>query len=312
MNEILLNVFYLVIFPGILFTAVIGLVATWIDRKVSAKVQWRKGPPFLQPFWDVIKLMGKEVIVPEGSRTTGFILFPLVGFIGAIIASMALWVANLYTGQGFVGDLIVVVYFLTLPSIAIIMGGSSSSNPVAAIGGSREIKLVLAYELPFVTAIAVTVFKFGTFSLAGIIQGQAETGPVLYSISGVLAFITALMATHAKQAFIPFDIAEAETEIMEGALLEYSGVVLGVVKLTQAVLMFVMPVFLITVFWGGIDTSSALGILYFILKYVLIIVIYILIKNTNPRVRVDQTLGFFWGPIMGLAILALILSFLGL
>ena len=310
MNEILLYVFYLLIFPGILFTTVIGLVSTWIDRKVSAKVQWRQGPPFFQPFWDVFKLMGKEVIIPEESKSTGFVLFPLVGFVGAMIASMSLWLANLYPGEGFIGDLIVVIYFLTLPSIAIIMGGFTSSNPVSAVGGSREIKLVLAYELPLITAVAVTIFKFGTFSLSGIIEGQAESGPVIYSVSGVIAFIVALVASHAKQAFIPFDIAEAETEIMEGAILEYSGVLLGVIKLTQAILMFIMPVFLITVFWGGIQTTIA-GIIYFILKYVLILVVYILIKNTNPRVRVDHTMRFFWGPIMGLAVLALILSFLG-
>ncbi|MFC1725890.1 respiratory chain complex I subunit 1 family protein [candidate division KSB1 bacterium] len=311
MKEILLYAFYLVIFPGILFTAVIGLVSTWVDRKVSAKVQWRQGPPFFQPFWDVLKLMGKQVIVPDESRSTGFLVFPLLGFIGAIIASMTLWLANLYPEQGFLGDLIVVVYFLTLPSIAIIMGGVSSSNPVAALGASREIKLVLAYELPFITAIAVAIYKFGTFSLTGIVNGQAETGAVIYSLSGVLAFITALLASHAKQAFIPFDMAEAECEIAEGAILEYSGVILGVIKLTQAILLFIMPVFLITVFWGGIEINVS-GILYFILKYVLILVVYILIKNTNPRVRIDHAMRFFWGPIMGLAVLSLILSFLGL
>jgi NADH-quinone oxidoreductase subunit H len=311
MKEILLYAFYLVIFPGILFTAVIGLVSTWIDRKVTAKVQWRQGPPFFQPFWDVLKLMGKQVIVPDESRSTGFLMFPLLGFIGAVIASMTLWLANLYPEQGFLGDLIVVLYFLTLPSIAIIMGGVSSSNPVAALGGSREIKLVLAYELPFITAIAVAIYKFGTFSLTGIVNGQAETGAVIYSLSGILAFITALLASHAKQAFIPFDMAEAECEIAEGAILEYSGVVLGVIKLTQAILLFTMPVFLITVFWGGIEITVS-GILYFILKYVLILVIYILIKNTNPRIRIDHAMRFFWGPIMGLAVLALILSFLGL
>lgn len=313
--------FFFLIFPGLLFSVLIGLVLVWVDRKVTALVQWRVGPPLGQPFWDVLKLMGKEVIVPSQAWAGGFLGLPFVGLAAAGIAATFVWVAAIGMAPSFGGDLIVVVYLLAIPTLAVIMGGAASGNPLGAVGSSRDMKLMLAYELPFVIALLVAVFqkqeldgemvRAGTLSLSGIVDFQSDVGSVLLRPSGAIAFLVALLCAHAKLGFVPFDLAEAECEIGEGALLEYSGAILGIFKITQAVLLATLPVLLVTVFWGGLVTTP-LGILAFVGKVVLILVLFILIKNTNARLRIDQAMRFFWGPLTVLALVALLLAHLGL
>lgn len=308
--EILWQVFYFIVFPGFLFTALIGLISTWVDRKVTARVQWRKGPPILQPIYDVLKLWGKETCLPKNGSPVIFLIAPIIGLIGVTIVSTILWTSNLY-GKSFIGDLIVVVYLLTLPSLAIILGGSASGNPLASIGASREIKLLLAYELPFLLCIGIVILKSSflnsviSIQITDILTYQA---PV--SISGILCLIIVLLCAQAKLGFIPFDIAEAETEIMGGPFIEYSGPPLSIFKITQAMMLFTLPVFMVTLFLGGFNFHG-LEILWSVLKYVGILVLIILIKNTNPRLRIDQAVKFFWRFCGVMSLIALILVIIG-
>lgn len=311
MEELLKILFYFLIIPGFLFTAVVGLFSTWIDRKVTARVQWRKGPPWYQPFADVLKLLGKETIVPEGGSIITFLFAPLFGLAAATLVSYMLWLFNLDPKGSFVGDLIVVLYLLTVPSLALIMGGSASRNPLSALGASREMKLILAYELPFILSAFTVVAKAGSIIMGNLIGYQALHGMMVLNFSGAIAFLVSLLVTQAKLGYIPFDIPEAEQEIMGGPLLEYSGAPLGVFKITKAMLFFILPVFLITLYLGGIDPTSWTGILWFILKYVIILTLIILIKNTNPRIRIDQAVRFFWGPVTILAAIGFVLALMG-
>jgi len=309
--EILRTLFYFLLVPGFLFTALFGLVSTWVDRKVSARVQWRVGPPWFQPFADIAKLMGKETIVPQGASILTFLSAPLVGLAAVTLVSTMLWRANLDPSASFIGDLIVIIYLLTLPSLALIIGGSSSRNPLAALGASREMKLILAYELPFILAVFTVVAKAGSIILGDIINFQVGQGMLIGSFSGALAALVSLLVVQAKLGYLPFDMAEAEQEIMGGPILEYSGPALGVFKLTKAMLFFTLPVFMVTLFLGGIDLSW-IGILWFTLKYFIILTVIILIKNTNPRLRIDQALRFFWGPVTVLAVAGFVLALFGL
>lgn len=303
--------FFFLIIPGFLFTALVGLISTWIDRKVTARVQWRKGPPWFQPFADVLKLLGKETIIPEGGSKLTFLSAPLMGLAAVALVSTMLWLINLDPKGSFVGDLIVVIYLLTLPSLALIIGGSASRNPLSAIGSSREMKLILAYELPFILAAFTVVAKAGTIILGGIIGYQSWHGMMITYPSGIIAFLVTLLVTQAKLGYVPFDMPEAEQEIMGGLLLEYSGPPLGAFKVTKAMLLFTLPVFMITLYLGGIDITSWMGILWFVIKYVIILTLIILIKNTNPRIRIDQAVRFFWGPVTVLAAVGFILALIG-
>ena len=303
-------IFYFLFF-GFLLTAIIGLLASWIDRKVTAKVQYRVGPPLLQPLIDIVKLLGKETLIPAGSSKITFLIAPVIGFASVILVSTLLWINNIYPARSFLGDLIVVLYLLVIPSISIIMGGFASRNPLASLGASREMKLILSYELPFILAILVTVIKSGfTFRLGEILTFQGRNGAFVKSWSGTLALIVAIICMQAKLALVPFDIPEAETEIAGGPLIEYSGSGLAIYRLMKNMLMFTVPFFLIIVFMGGLRFDG-IHLLYGVLKYIGLVALMTVIRNTNPRVRIDQAVKFFWGPITIIAIIAIILALLG-
>lgn len=299
--------FSYIIFPGFIFTALVGLLLTWIDRKVTARIHWRVGPPWYQPYADFLKLLLKETIIPEGSSKALFLLGPIIGLVAMSILAVMLFSMNLNPGNTFVGDLIVMIYLLALPPLGIMIGGSASKNPLASVGVSREMTQYFAYELPFLITIAGIILKAGgSIRFGDIILAQKASGPFLYSISGVIGAIVILLSAQAKLGFVPFDIPEAEQEIMAGPYIEYSGVALAMYKLVRAMMLFLLPLFLISVLWGG------LGDWWAILKFLLIIVLIVLIKNTNPRIRIDQSLRFFWLGIGILSVVGLVLAVYGL
>jgi NADH-quinone oxidoreductase subunit H len=293
----MIYIFYFLFF-GFLLTAIIGLLASWIDRKVTAKVQYRVGPPLLQPLIDIVKLLGKETLIPAGSSKITFLMAPVIGLASVILVSTLLWINNIYPAKSFLGDLIVVLYLLIIPSISIIIGGFASRNPLASLGASREMKLVLGYELPFVLATLVSVIKSGyTFRLGEILTFQAQNGAFVRSWSGTLALIVAILCMQAKLALVPFDIPEAETEIVGGPLIEYSGSGLAIYRLMKNMLMFTVPFFLIIVFIGGLRLEG-IHLLYSVLKYIGLVALMTAVK-------------FFWGPVTIIAIIAIILALLG-
>lgn len=301
---------YFLVF-GCLLTAVIGLLASWIDRKVTARIQYRVGPPLLQPLIDIVKLLGKENLVPAGASKVTFFMAPLVGLSSVILVSTLLWLNNINPGKTFIGDLIVVVYLLTIPSVSIIMGGFASRNPLASLGASREMKLILGYELPFILAILVPVIKSGlSIRLGDMLSVQMENGVFLGSWSGFLAWVVVMLCVQAKLGLVPFDVAEAETELAGGALIEYSGPGLAVYKLMKNMLLFTLPFFVMILFMGGLRFDG-IHFLLGVLKYIGLVALITVIRNTNPRVRIDQAVRWFWGPMTGIAAIAVVLAILG-
>ncbi|MFC1490202.1 respiratory chain complex I subunit 1 family protein [Candidatus Latescibacterota bacterium] len=300
---------FILIALGIL---VLGLVTSWIDRKVTALVQARVGPPWFQPIADILKLLGKETLAPEGSGRTVFLLAPIFGLSGMILASGLLGHLLLWPEQGFVGDVIVLVYLLVIPAIGLIIGASASGNPIAAVGASREMKMILGYELPYLIVVITVIMKSGfDFRMGSIIDSQVMGGVNISSLSGVLGFIVLLLCAQAKLGLVPFDAPEAEQEIMGGIITEYSGPPLAVIKITKSMLLAVMPLLIVALLMGGIHLEG-LSILWSILKYVGIVVLIVLIRNTNPRVRVDQAMKFFWGPVTLIALAGFALAYIGL
>ena len=306
----MIYIFYFIVY-GFLLTAAIGLLASWIDRKVTARVQYRVGPPILQPLIDIIKLLGKETLIPRGASKMTFLMAPVSGLASVILVSTLLWVNNINSNNSFLGDLIVVLYLLTIPSISIIMGGFASRNPLASLGASREMKLVLSYELPFVLAVLVPVIKSDfSLKLGEILNFQAHNGVIAGNWSGFLALLVTILCMQAKLALVPFDIPEAETEIVSGPLIEYSGSSLAIYRLMKNMLLFTLPFFLIILFMGGLRLEG-IHLLNGILKVVGLLALITVIRNTNPRLRIDQAVRFFWGPLTLIAIISVILALSG-
>ncbi len=297
------------LFPGLLFTAVAGLLTSWVDRKVTAMVQMRVGPPVLQPFYDIRKFFIKETCVPEGGAIGLFLAAPLIGLAGVTLASMILWRSVLDAEATFVGDLIVLIYLLMMPALAVVLGSFASRNPLASIGGSREIKLMIAYELPLVLSLLVPVIQANSIRLGELATGAAPVA----TVSGVLALLVAVACMQAKLTLVPFDMPEAETELGGGVMIEYSGPPLGMYKLTRAMMLFTMPVFLVVLFFGGLVTgagwlSKAAGFA----AWFVLVAITIVLRNTTPRVRIDQAVRFFWGPVTVAALVAVVLAWMGI
>ena len=291
---------------------VLGLLTSWIDRKVTARVQARVGPPWFQPIADILKLLGKETLAPEGSGRYVFLYAPLFGMAGMALAAALIGHVMLWPDKGFIGDIVVLVYLLLIPAIALIIGASASGNPIAGVGAAREMKLILGYELPYLIVIATVIYKAGfDLQLGSIIDSQVQGGWNLWSISGIIGFIVLLLCTQAKLGLVPFDIPEADQELMGGIITEYSGPPLAVIRMTKTMLLAVMPFFMVTLLMGGIHLGG-ISIVWSLLKYIVIVVLIVLIRNTNPRLRIDQALKLFWGPVTILAVIGLILSFWGL
>jgi NADH-quinone oxidoreductase subunit H len=205
--------------------------------------------------WDLLKLLGKETIVPKGGSALTFLMAPLFGMAAVTLVSTLIIKAIIDPSTGFIGDYIVALYFLMVPAIAVIIGGFASKNPIASLGASREMKLMMAYELPFILIALVPVIQSkGDIQLGQLITYQSNHGLVFTSVSGVIAIVVAIMVMQAKLTLVPFDIPEAETEIMSGPFVEYSGPPLAVFKLTRMMMLFTMPMFLVVLFLGGMGS----------------------------------------------------------
>jgi len=309
---VLKELFYFLIFPGMIFSVVIGGILSWSDRKITARVQFRKGPPFLQPFYDLGKLFYKETILPKfGSKFT-FLAAPVFALFSATMANVFILIPSIFPGSGFRGDLIVVFYLLTIPSLTYIIGALASGNPLGAIGASREMKLIISYELAFILALAAIVIKSGmSLRISDILSVQQEGGAFIGSISGVLLFIVIIFVNQAKLALVPFDMSEAESEIVHGVFIEYSGSAYAMIRMARYIMLFALPSLLITLLMSGFNLSG-IGILWAVLKLVLVLLLITLIRNTNPRVRIDQAMRFFFIWMNLLAIIAIGLSVINL
>ncbi|MCF8217668.1 MAG: NADH-quinone oxidoreductase subunit H [Bacteroidales bacterium] len=307
------QLFYFFIYPGMLFAGIIGIIFAWADRKVTARVQFRQGPPVLQPFYDFIKLLlVKETILPKNGSVIFFLLAPVLGLFGATAAAVIILMPALGLTSGFRGDIIVLFYLLAIPTLMFIVGALASGNPLSSVGASREIKMVLSYELSFILIIAGVILKSEmTLQLNEIMALQQSQGAFIASLSGIVMFIAALVVIQGKAGMVPFDMAEAETELAEGIFMEYSGTAYAIIKYTKYILLFILPVFIAEIFLGGLHFEG-IHILWSILKVLLVLVLMILIRNTNPRLKIGQAMRFYLLWINLLVIAGLVLHYIGI
>ena len=311
---------YVLIFPGFLFCFLAGMLLCGIDRKLVAKMQKRVGPPVLQPFYDFFKLCGKETIIPASASKTTFLIAPLVGLAALVVIQLFIPVFSFSAFSG-MADVIVILYLLLIPAMSIILGGAASGSPYAGVGLSREMVTIISCELPLVLvllAVAKTVGSaMGTglcFSLSDIAAYQAMNGSLITKLSMIPAAAAMLLIIPGETGNHPFDAAEAETEICEGLLAEYSGAPLGVFKLSHAIKMLTLTSLFVTLFLGGLGTGIVAldAIILFLLCVVLTAVSISFVHAITARLKIEQIFKFYWTLVTGLALISLVLAWYGL
>ncbi|MBR0139643.1 MAG: NADH-quinone oxidoreductase subunit H [Firmicutes bacterium] len=308
--------FNILVFPGLLFVGVVGLLLAGLDRKILARMQNRVGPPIIQPLYDFLKLLGKETIVPKAANRKVFLAAPVVGFSALVVTAMLIPVLGYSAFEGS-ADMIVLLYLLTIPAVALIVGGSSSGNPYAGIGISREMVTIMSYELPLICVMLAVAKKVGgsalCFSMSQIAAYQQANGSLIGCVSLMPAAVAMMLVIPAEVGTQPFDVAEAETEICEGPLIEYSGAPLAVFKLSTAMKMYIMTALFSALFLGGLATGiTALDALIQVLLCIaLTLICMTTIHAVTARLKIEHLFKFYWTVVAGLAALSLVLVWLG-
>ncbi len=311
---------------GMTFFAILfGLLYKGIDRKIAAHMQSRVGPPLRQPFWDVGKLMTKENIIPENAVSWLFNLAPVVCLAASITLLLYIPIAG-YTPilHGY-GDLILVLYLLTIPALSMVAGGFASGSPYATIGAQREMVTMMSYEFPLVVAVMGIAWKMSdafkggdVFTLSFISSHPIWNNVGLLGIAGIILILLAVVIVlPAELSKIPFDVAEAETEIAGGLLVEYSGRNLAMFYLADGVKTFALTSLVVAIFFPyGISQFFALGsipsfiidFLFFLLKVFLVMTFAVtLIRVAVARLRITQVVSTYWISITLMALLGLVL-----
>ena len=314
--EILLKIVNILLLPGLAFTLIASILLAGMDRKLVARMQRRVGPPVLQPLYDVLKCLGKETIVPRKANETLFLLAPVVGLASVMVTAMFLPVGGV-SAMSFGADMIVILYLLTLASVTLIVGSAASGSPFAGVGLSREMVAMISYELPLVLVL-LTVGRvcgngLATFSLAKISAYQAANGILLLKPALWPAVIAMLFVIPCEVGQQPFDIDEAETEICEGVLAEYSGRPLAQFKMMHNIKMYVMSGLFCALFMNVQTGFFLADILIYCLGCAAVTFVSMSLPHAvTARFRVEQVFKFYWTFVTGMAALSLVLVWIGL
>ncbi|MEM0226841.1 MAG: complex I subunit 1 family protein [Thermofilaceae archaeon] len=275
--------------------AAASLVFDGIDRKIRARLQARVGPPLLQPFYDIIKLLRKSWIAPRSSAKGLFTALPPLALAFSTLAGAV----TLAAAAGLLelpGDVVIVYSLLTASSLSLLLGGASSGNPYASISLSRGVSTLFAFKLPLLVAVLAASMRGGAwFSIARALEVQRVKGPTLLTISGATALLAILAGMPAEGEVTPFDVTTAETEIVSGFMVEYSGPLLAFAKLSKSVSRFTTALLasILTLCFPLGNPWAEVAVCF--LGALLIMFLSITLTATFvARVRVDQLARFFW------------------
>lgn len=302
------SIFQIIVFPGFVFLSVAGVFAEYIDRKLYARFQNRQGPPWFQPVADFIKLLAKEDIIPEEAEPKLFSALPVVALTAAVTAIFYIPTWGLNALFSFEGDLVVVIYLLTIPTLAFFLGGWTSTSLYAMIGSVRTLTQLFAYEVPLFMAVLAPAILADSWSLSGIAAYYSQNP--LRALFNLPAFFVALVAIQGKLERVPFDIPEAETEIVAGTFTEYSGRLLAYFRMAIDIEMVVCAALLSAVFVPLWVNAPALGVIVFLVKLLVMIFLFALFRSIFARLRIDQMVNFCWKYLAPAALFQLALNFI--
>jgi NADH-quinone oxidoreductase subunit H len=297
----------ILVFPGFLFLVTLGLAGQFVDRKLYARFQNRVGPPWYQPLADVLKLLGKENVVPEEADRRVFNLAPVFALASVVAASLYIPLWSTQSVFPFDGDLIVVLYLLLIPTLTFFLGGWTSSSVFATLGAFRAITQVFAYEIPLFVALLAPALLANSWSISGIAAYYAAH-PWLWPVN-LIGLGVALIALLGKLERVPFDIPEAETEIVAGSFTEYSGRRLAFFRLAIDCEAIVGVSLVAAVFLPfGLGLAPWLGVLVYFAKVLTLLAVLALLRTLFARLRIDQMIAFCWKVLAPIAFLQILIN----
>ena len=275
------------------FAMALGLLFMGIARKIVARIQKRYGPPFYQPYLDVLKLFGKDAI------THGFIFdFGAVMALGGVIATLFFIPLGSWQLYSMEGTVLLVIYLLAVASLGMAMGTVGSGNPQASLGISRALTQMLGYELPYLVILFSLIFRYQTSSIWGLMQAQAGSflnwNLFSYPLMALVAFVV-LIGMMGKK---PFDAMIAPSEIGSGPVVESGGKYLGMLLLQKSITIIIELALYVNLFLGGSES-----ILIFIFKMLIVWILATMFGSLFPRFRIEDGVKFFWKWPLGIAIL---------
>jgi len=295
MTNTLTSLFTLLIFPTGLSLVLFGMFYEWIDRKLIARFQNRIGPRWFQPMADIVKLFAKEQITPETVNPYLFFGLPIVALASALTSALYVPILGLIPAYSFPGDLIVTIYLLSLPTLCIGLAGWNTRGRFSLIGATRALTQLFAYEAPFLLAMLGPALVAGSWQI-NTINGYAQNHWLI--LTQPIGFIVALIGLMGKLELPPFDAPEAETEIVAGALTEYSGRGLAMFNISKSVELIIGLSLISAFYLGGLN-----GIPSFLFKSLALLLVISMFQVLLTRLRIDQTVGLWWrfGAILVLA-----------
>lgn len=295
MNLSLHPLILLLIFPGGLFLMNVGLFYEYIDRKMVARYQNRVGPRWFQPLADTIKLLAKEEIIPDGVHKGLFLSLPVIAITGALTAALYVPLFGFEAVFNFKGDLIVTMYLLSMITLCIGLAGANTVSRFTIIGATRALTQMFSYEAPFLLALLGPAIAAGTWNINEINVYAGEN--IWLILAQPIGFIVAVVGLMGKLELPPFDSPEAETEIVAGALTEYSGRGLALFHIGKNVELVIGLTLIIVFYLGGVANP-----LEFVLKTAGLVLVVTALQAMFARLRIDQTVGLWWriGALMAL------------
>jgi NADH-quinone oxidoreductase subunit H len=298
------------------FSQLNALFLVWLERKVAGHIQLRPGPkevgPFglLQTIVDGIKLVGKELITPFMADKKLFILAPVLVFMPVLVGFLVLpFGENLIIRDMNVGVLLIFA-FSTFSVLAILAGGWASNNKYALLGAVRSVAQNVAYEIPLLLSVMSVVLMVNSLKFSEIVAAQ---GKVWFFLVQPVAALIYLVCATAETNRAPFDIPEAESELVAGFHTEYSGMRFGLFFLAEYTNMFVVCAVATSLFFGGWHGPFGLalglpGVVWFLLKTYFLLFVIMWVRWTFPRLRFDQLMNFSWKVMIPLSLANLVVT----
>jgi NADH-quinone oxidoreductase subunit H len=297
----------ILIFPGLLFLFILSLIGEYYDRKLYARMQNRVGPPWFQPVADFIKLLGKELIIPLNADAKIFKILPVFACVATIVAYLYIPLFSKTSLLSFNGDIIFVLYMLTLPTLSYALAGWYSRSPYALIGSTRVLTQLFAYEVPLFMAVLAPAILASSWSFSELITFY-QTHNWLWLVN-ILGFIVAMITLQGKLEKVPFDIPEAETEIVAGVFTEYTGPLYAYFRLAMNMQTIAGASLVAAVFLPfGFGSCLIVNFVIYILKIAFILFLLALMRTLFARLRIDQMLVFCWKYLAPIALAQITLN----